>query len=330
MVVTILFGLLGLQLTAIDFWESNQENEMHSMKTGDKMSKRVLVFGGSGFVGKELVRRLAQKGYKIISASRQAREENLANVTCVTNEELFSQRLDVSDVECAVVCAFARESAFDKLAQSLRFTDEVMHFVLDSGIKCAINLSSQSVYAQNSEADYIDETAEIGPADGYGVAKFATELLANNIWGGNINFTNIRLASVNMQQRFTRYFIESAIQGKKINVYCDAQTFSLIDVSDVAEALTALIDCRNTSWDAVYNLGAGYVSTTLEAARTVRDIAVSQYHLPPIDIEIGSSPRKPFSAVSNNRLTALTGWKPQISLHMLLEKMFAQMIDATR
>ena len=282
--------------------------------------KKILVFGGRGFVGAELVRRLSECGYGVISASRAEHRTDLPRVECVTNGDLFARNVDLDGVEDAVVCAFSRESACDKLSAGLRFTEQVFRFLKGIGFQSVINISTQGVYAQTHTCDFIDETAEIGPSDCYGVAKYATELLAENIFGGFVNYTNIRLASVNMPQRFTNYFIDCARRGQSINVRSREQKFSLIDVSDVAEGLIALLDKDGVAWDSVYNLGAGYVDTIYHAAELVRDIVFERYGFSKVKVIAGEERAKLFSAVSNKKITNFTGWKPKMSLLDILKK----------
>lgn len=286
--------------------------------------KKYLVFGGRGLVGSELVKKLKDRGDYVISASRFEHKSHLRNVEFVTNAEIFSGKVALEDVSAAIICAFAREAATDKLALSLAFTDDLMRFIKSAKIRNVINISSQSVYAQTHTCDFIDETAEIGPSDCYGVAKYATELLAENIFGGSVNYTNIRLASVNMPQRFTNYFIDCAIRGQSINVKSREQKFSLIDVSDVADGLIALLDKDGVAWDSVYNLGAGYVDTIYHAAELINEMVSKYYGFREVKISVGNISAKLFSAVDNKKFTSLTGWMPRMALEDVLRKMISE------
>ena len=289
--------------------------------------EKILVFGGKGIIGAELIKQLNKLNYSIISASRTVHSPLYNDVQCVTNDDLFANRVKMSGVDSAVICAFSRDAACDKLAGGLEFTDRVMRYIRDVGIKNVINISSQGVYEQNSLDDFIAEDAKIGPCDCYGVAKYATELLAKNIFGGGFNFTNIRLSSVNMKQRFTYYFMECAISGKNICVNSPEQRFSLIDVSDVANGLISLLKNNHLKWENVYNLGAGYIDTIYNAACSIVNIAHNKYGFERVDIINGNSDAKLFSAVSNSKLTALTEWKPKINMQKMFEKMFENRLN---
>jgi nucleoside-diphosphate-sugar epimerase len=287
--------------------------------------KKVMVTGGSGLVGSELVRQLSRSNkYEIISLSRTKNtSELLPNVSFYDNSDLFAGRVDIKEVDFIVNCAFSRSNKCEDLSSGLAFSFDLLRHVKENSSASVINISTQGLYYQPLEPTLIKETDRIEPKDCYGVTKQAVEHLMDAIFSDGINrYTNVRLSSVNFKQRFTQYFVNACIDRTSISVHGKEQRTSLIDVRDVAKGLIALITLSAEKWQKNYNLGTARVNTIFEVANITNQVAIEVFGYKPTPIRLVDREIVPFSAMDISRLNKDTGWVPEISVKEMVINMF--------
>lgn len=286
---------------------------------------KILVTGGYGFVGSEVVKRLSQRqDCQVIASDIIVKEEPADNVVRIDNQALFENRNGILDgVESVIGCAFSRSSKTDELAKGLEFTNHLFCALKRAKMNNIINISSQGVYLKKDGVDELFEGDEIGPEDAYGVAKYATECMLNDVFSDGENVTNIRLASVNMKQRFTQFFIDAIGRGDPITVLCAEQKTSLIDVADVAEGLISIAMHPEKKWRSLYNLGSGRVDTMKEIVEALKGIARREGGKEVL-VTYGDSLPKTFTPMNIDAIKEDFGFVPMIGLEAMLLKMFKQ------
>lgn len=253
------------------------------MKLEEDMIKNIIITGSSGLVATELICNLLNNGgYKIYAVSTdpdklKKRYETKRNVLCLTLNEL---KIVVNEMPflALINCAFARNKSGRDIASSLEFLRELISIVKGIKLRAFINISSQSVYGQKEKPLWTEKTS-IDPDYLYAVGKYASEVIVKSAFlDTDINFTNIRLASVCENARFLNVFVRNAIVGLPIKVMGGSQMCSFIDVRDVADALIAVIEkADKINFAGVYNLGTGKTRTILELAEDVRRIYRANY-----------------------------------------------------
>lgn len=287
--------------------------------------KTVLVTGGSGYVGKNVVKMLCkEREYRVLSSGRKTPPQ-ISEEICISNDVIFEDDDVLKDVDCVVNCAFSRSNIPTELAKGVDFTNRLFLRLKEARIENVINLSSQGVYLQPATKRDLNENDEIGPADTYGVAKYATELMIGDIFDDNDNFANIRLASVNMPQRFTASLIKSVMAGRDVCIKSEDQKVSLIDVADVAGGLSAMVKKCDKHWNHTYNLGSGEESTVGQLFDLIQSIAVDVYHKQKVRMFVECEAAKTFSKMDISAFKTDFDWQPKISTYEMILKMFVEL-----
>lgn len=278
--------------------------------------KTILVTGSNGFLGSNLVKALAaERRYDVIGAvkdfagftDRYVCGEYLRTVT---NNELFTA--DVDHVDLVVNCAFARSNDAFLLANALDFTARLTKALKKSGVGALINISSQGVYKRLPANELQTEASAIEPIDLYSMAKYAAErMLIVSECAPYI--TNVRLASINMKQRFLFAFVKKIVAGEKIILTAPYQNAALLDIQDAVSGLQALIDLPDDARKTIYNLGNGSQMTILDyaqiAVETMKEFGYSgEIILNNTDTRISNSGMDCSSIMHD------TSWKPSVTV----------------
>ena len=111
-------------------------------------------------------------------------------------------------VSTVINCAFARSNQANDLASAIVFTQKLIEGFKVANVGSVINISSQGVYKRLPIGELSAEDSPIEPIDLYSMAKFAVEKIFET--SGLANVTNVRLASINMKQRFLYHFVQKA------------------------------------------------------------------------------------------------------------------------
>jgi nucleoside-diphosphate-sugar epimerase len=150
---------------------------------------RVLVTGGSGFIGAGVARALVDRGDEVVvfDIARSARHDGVAGIAIAQGEITeWPQLMAVMQVHkpdaivhCAAVVGVTNSlaSPIGTFRVNVEGGLNLFEAMRLSGVKRAIHLSSEETYGV-FERDMIDETHPNRPVAPYGISKFAVERLA--------------------------------------------------------------------------------------------------------------------------------------------------------
>lgn len=274
--------------------------------------KTVLVTGASGFLGHHLVMELLKdESARVIAIG--GRPEDQANplpaharLQAYPLDSLFSE--EWHDIDTVVNCAFARSNDAKLLASAVDFTEKEIRLFEKIKVKSVINISSQGVYQRLPVGELSNEESPIEPIDLYSMTKYACEKLFGI--SAIPYITNVRLASLFMPQRFLYFFVQKVKAGEPFTVTAPNQYASLLDVTDAASGLAAIVALFPEKRASIYNLGIGTQYSLLEYAESVKTIGQKMgFHA---SFDVVDNGTAACAGMDCSKLMEETGWKPTI------------------
>lgn len=295
------------------------------------MSKNILITGADGFLGGKIISKILEESeFSVIGLTldmnrvrAMMEREDLSEserLLFMTNDE-FLKSNEGWDIYGAVHLAFSRRmQPAEDIASSIVFAADIFHKLADCEADHVINMSSQGVYG-NTEEIRTEDTPP-APATQYTMAKYAAEVLFNDILKKCPHHTNFRLDPVAQSQNVLKGLCKSAKEGK-ISLRGGKQVFSFIDVNDVPNAVAAMLKADG-DWEAVYNVGWNRRRYTLvELAELVVDVTEKNGYKRPA-IELLEDDTELWAGMDSTRFMDKTGWKPEVDLMNSIQRLLLE------
>jgi len=247
----------------------------------------VLVFGGGGFVGLNIVEQLLRQGKPVILFDLEPAPENALAVLKDLPGKLTTVTGDVRDADTvasaitpdvdAVVYGAAVTAGRERDRDAPEVTLEVnlngflavLRAARDAGVRRVINLSSAGAYgtaAFRGEGPLCEDDPAPDPQNIYAITKFASERVGERmaeVWG--LDVINVRLSGVfGRWERQTsvrdtpspQFQIMQALLGGKSAIVERMDNRDWIYAPDVARAICALLSAT-TLRHRLYNISTG-------------------------------------------------------------------------
>ena len=261
---------------------------------GEGERSRVLVTGGTGFIGRRLVRALLDAGAEVTVADRH--ESHAEGVRCVVG--------DLCDPAVAGQAVSAGTNAIFHLAAvtsvlrsvqdpvgsyrlNVDATATLLELARTRGVGAFLLASTNAVVGDVGET-VITEQAPVRPLTPYGATKAAAEMLLSayaasyRIAGAALRFSNVYGPGMEEKDSFVPRLMRAARDGHGVQVYGDGtQIRDLVHVDDIVNGILA-------AWRAGHRgpliLGAGEsvtVNGIVDAARSVTGAPIPVEHVPP-------------------------------------------------
>jgi len=297
---------------------------------------RVLVTGGAGFIGSNLVRALLSSGSEVLVVDdlSTGKSENL-------DPRAGFRRLDILDAALAdVVAAFGPDAVVHLAAQAsvgasikdpardhavnVDGTAAVARAARAAGAKRMVSASSAAVYGE-PESLPLPESARKGPMSPYGESKLEAEtVLADTLRGSDTDFASFRFANVYGPRQ------DAAGEGGVVAIFCDRmrreetpvvfgdgkQTRDFIFVGDVVAAIIAALSAegplaQDGAEGPAYNISTGLRTSVDELLMAVR--VASHYFGPQLN-EPAREGDILHSALDPSKSAAVFGWKAGVDV----------------
>ena len=294
----------------------------------------ILVTGGAGFIGRWVVKKLLDDGYKVVAFDDLSNGQ-LLNIEEFKGREGFSFiKGDIKD-RAAIKQLFANK--FDlvyHLAASINVQDSiddprstfnndvlgtfnVLEECRQSNTK-VVFMSTCMVYDRSTEAEGISEIHPVKPASPYAASKLSGENLTLSYYYA-YGLPAVVVRPFNTYGPFQKasgeggvvaIFIKKNLQGESLNIYGDGtQTRDLLYVEDCADfVIRAGMDKRADGQ--LLNAGLGSDVSINELAVLICRDELRIIHVPHIH------PQSEIQKLLCNydKANKLLGWKPQVSL----------------
>lgn len=292
--------------------------------------RRVLVTGGAGVIGRELVQRLISAGAYVTCMDIKPRPPSFPESVEYIQGDLSTtppEKIASHDPEIL----FHLAATFERTTETPEFADDnfknniqLSHVMLKAAglsknLKKLIFASSYLVYSPDqylsagpiAEPTTLSETSLIHPRNLIGAAKYYTEneLEYQNRITGHFTILSARIFRVygKGSKDIISRWIRAALRGEELYVYNKENQFDYIYAGDVAEGLFRM--ATSVQANTVFNLGYG------STRRVEEIIAIMKDRFPDLAVrDDGSEAPYENSCAGIERLVALTGWRPEISL----------------
>ena len=255
----------------------------------------ILVTGGAGFIGSNIVHALSQRGEAIFVVDNLKRPEKFHNVVDAEvvdymGKEEFIERLERGEFAGKFSAVFHEGACSDTMEMdgeymmrnNFRYSVSLFHFCQKEKIPF-IYASSAAVYG--AEEGFTEERSGERPLNVYGYSKFLFDQYVRNFWKQNgdrgaqvvgLRYFNVygprefhkgNMASVPLHQ-YRQFLADGQVKlfGEYDGYAAGTQTRDFVYIDDVVSVNLFFLDNRDKS--GIFNLGTG-------RAQPFNDIAVA-------------------------------------------------------
>ena len=303
---------------------------------------KILVTGGAGFIGSNLVKRLADDGHEVIVLDKLLRgnkidSETMKKITLVTEDVVNYDTVHELSQGCDVIFHFAAILGVDIVADNpvetmdveVQGTRNVTKAAIRNGVRKILYASTSGIYGHSNIEKAVDEEIIVDPRTSYAMAKRFNEIYfsATNEEKGMdaicLRFFNVYGHNQDNRMVIPRFF-EQALADEPITVFGSGnQTRDFTHVDDSVEACVQLME--KVSGFEIFNIAN-------EAERSIHDLAVAIKELThsKSDIKFIQAPSKRYDyeverrVGSSDKLYQHTGFKPSRSLEEGLREIYEQ------
>ena len=296
-----------------------------------KYRMRIFLTGGTGFIGRYVLKHLEKEGYNILLLTR-ASKENISSIIKSKKVDIVSGNLsDINKWKNKLIqfkpdttIHLAWEGIPDygvKISiKNLKYGLSLFEELAELGCKKIICTGSCWEYGQNQGK--ISEDLPIKPSNAFTAAKNALYWLGREIAKeNNIQFIWTRLFYVygpgQRENSLIPYIIKCVKEGKKPKIETPSARNDFIYVEDVAKAIVAILENCNQS--TVYNIGSGYSTSIQDIIKIIYSKLHLQYKLNEIVFKRENGCYNNFYA-DISKIKKEIGWKPKIDIESGVKK----------
>ncbi|MBA3872220.1 MAG: NAD-dependent epimerase/dehydratase family protein [Anaerolineae bacterium] len=300
-------------------------------------ARRALVTGAAGFLGTHLLKRLDSPGWQATGIGRQVTSPNTlaCDITDASRvAEVVSQTLpDVIFHAAALMPAAASSATADDFLRvnvggTLNLLEAVRNFVPHARVML---VTSSAMYGIAEAADgVIHEESTLRPVNSYGMSK-ATQHLIGYQFYAQYKLDVVRVCPFNLigyglpkglvASDFAAQIvaIERGQQEAIIRVGDLSGKRDFLDVQDAVSALVSLVEAGRAGES--YNLASAQAVPIIELLHDMLSMSKAAIEVQPRPNIVKNA--VPIQIGAHDKLTALTGWTPQIALKQSLSDVLA-------
>lgn len=307
--------------------------------------KSILITGGCGFIGTNLTRYLADKGYRIrildnLSTGKKEYLDalNLSEapellIEDIRNEEAAEKAVESMD---AVVHLAAHTSVVDSLENPKETWDinvvgtlNLLEACRQNGVAKFIFASSNAVVGEQPPP--IDESKIPKPSSPYGASKLAVEALCSAYYHSfglktiSLRFANCYGPYCDHISSVTTRFMRWTKEGKPLIIYGDGnQTRDFVHVDDVCQAIYLSLTIPDSGlstpdYGEVFQIASGIETSINELAEMIKEMAGNKPQII-YEAERKGEIRRNYSDITKAR--RVLGFEPKIKLREGLKELW--------
>ena len=295
---------------------------------------RLLVTGGTGFIGSCFVRHILNKypSYQVVNLDALTYCGNIQNLDDIKENPNYTfihgnicdknlVREIISGVDCVV--NFAAESHVDNsiknpgifIETNVQGTLNLLQASYEAKIERFLQVSTDEVYGTLGKTGYFYETTPLAPNSPYSASKAGADMLVRAYHETYGLFTlNTRCSNnygpYQYPEKLIPFFISKLLKNEKVPVYGDGLNVrDWLYVYDHCEAIDVVL--HNGKSGEVYNIGGHNEKTNMEITKLILDaMGKNESSIEYVADRLGHDRRY---AISNDKITKELGWKPSIT-----------------
>ncbi len=311
--------------------------------------KRILVTGGAGFIGSELVALLLREGFGVIAVDDLSKGQR-SSLPGENKQFVFSLAdlrdraaacKAISDCDWVIhLASLAYGVAYSKgrhatiLIENSQINNNVIEEVMKNGIRGLLAVSSSCVYSDEIPDPMVEDSAFQGEPEaanwGYGWAKRMLEISVRALVKDNkcegivarpVNVYGANYGWFGEYSHVIPSLVKRILDGENpLRIWGDgAQARSFLHVKDTAQALLDL--SLHAPSATVVNLGDEEATSVNEIVRMLQEIFKVDFR---VEYDLTKPVGRKIKSVSSRRLKeVLQAFRPSISLKEGLEEMRA-------
>ncbi len=292
-------------------------------------NKRIFISGGSGVIGRDLIRKLISKGAKIMTGDLVSLPKDLRKKVIFRKGDLnYIKKKYISNFRPEIFIHLAAK--FERVEESKKHWENnywhnvrLSHYLMGlmkelSSVKKIINASSYLIYdkklytSKSKKKPYkLKEEDPLDPRNLTGGAKLFNEVeleYLNKIKSKKLIFVSARIFrgyGKGSRDIISRW-VKDALKNKTLKVYNDKNSFDYINSHDTSLGLISL--CK-VSKSGIFNLASGK-STKISSI-----IKILKENFPKLKIKYQRSNELIENSEANLRKIKLyVNWKPKVSI----------------
>ena len=242
--------------------------------------EKVLITGGAGFLGINLIRHLMARGYGISSLDVEEfdypeRDEIETIKGDIRNKALVDRAMEDADLVVHTAAALPLYSPEDIYTTDVEGTRNVLEAARRHGVKRLVHVSSTAVYGipDHHPLYETDKLEGVGP---YGQAKIQAEMICLEYRARDMVVPIIRPKSFVGPERLGVFALlyDWAFTGHDFPMVGSGNNrYQLLDVEDLCEAIYLTLTLPKEQVNDTFNIGAKEFTTMKEDYQAVLDYA---------------------------------------------------------
>ena len=251
-------------------------------------NSKILVAGGSGFIGTNLINKLSSEGNEVISISKNKnknkflyKKNNVNYLSYNLANPLNKRNLEsLKGVEYIINCSgYIDHKSFSKggseiFNSNLQILQNLIKIAINSRVKTFVQIGSSDEYGKRKSP--IKESSRESPISPYALGKLAsTHILQQYFREGLLNTVILRpflvFGELQNKNRFLPYLINNCLNDNEFKVTKGEQIRDYLYVKDFINGLTNCLNNKK-AYGEVINIASGKPISIKEVVLMVKEI----------------------------------------------------------